>query len=86
MATARVGEVTDRELGVGTALLLDAMRDDVATRDVVATRAVVAMRVVGLVAYSVPGTDGARAVFPEDSSALHSARLLPLMQQPKVAQ
>lgn len=86
MATARVGEVADRELGVRTALTLDAIRDDVATRDVVETRGVVAMRVVGLVAYSVPGTDGARAVLPEDRSALQSARLLPLMQQPKVVQ
>lgn len=81
-----MGEVTDGELNVGVALWLDAMRDEVVTRDVVATRGVVATRVVGLLTNSVPGTEGTRAVFPEDTSALHSARVLPLMQQPKVPQ
>lgn len=86
MATDKSGEVTDRGLNVGTARLLDVMTEDVVTRDVVATRGVVARRVVGMVANSVPGTEGARVVFPEDSSSLHSARVLPLRQQPKVAQ
>lgn len=83
---AEVGEDTDGVLNVGVALLLDARREDVLRRDVVATRGVDATRVVGLVANSVPGTEGARVVSPEVSSAVQSSRELPLTQQPKVVQ
>lgn len=92
VVAAKVGEDAEGELDVRTALLLDATRDvvvkreDVATSGVVATSWDVATTVVGFVASRVLGTEGARAVFPEVRFALHSARELPLMQQPKVAQ
>lgn len=86
MAASEVGEDTgDGILNVGTALLLDAIREDdlrrdvVATREFVATRGVVTTRVAGVVAKSVPGTEEAK-------SAVQSSRELPLMQQPKVEQ
>ena len=86
VAAAEVGEDTDGELNVGTALLLDAIRDEVLRRDVVATRGFVETRVLGVVENNVPGMEGAKVVSPEDKFASQSARVLPLRQQPKVVQ
>lgn len=86
VAAAEVGEDTEGELNVGTALLLDAIRDEVLRRVVVATRGFVETRVLDMVENNVPGTEGAMVVSPEAKFASQSARLLPLRQQPKVVQ
>lgn len=86
VAAAEVGEDTDGKLNVETALLLDAIREDVLSRDDVATREFVTTRVAGEVAKNVPGTEETMAVFPEVKSAVQSSRELPFMQQPKAEQ
>lgn len=64
MAAFEEGEdTTDGTVNVGTAPLLDAIREDVlrrdvvATREFVATRGVVTTRVAGVVAERVPETE-----------------------------
>lgn len=86
MAAAEVGEDKDGELNLGTALLLAPIGEDVIIRDDVATRGIVATLVVGVVANSVPGTEGANVVSPGDESTPQYSREMPLLQQPKVVQ